>query len=422
MRRFMAHKGATQQRNSGRRPIESGVAAVRPSRTEGLTRALWVVLALSVAVAVVQLYIHGRLRASTGYTSFCNVSATVNCDAVMGSAYGALLGVPIAGLGLLSYGLLGALLFWRARTVGRERTTTVLGILGLALWNLCFAGYMAGLSLFVIHALCLLCSGTYLLVAVTALLAWRLARIDLAASGQSVVTRRRTLATGGAIAAGIAAVAVVQLESRPISAENLTAADVRSRDPEFYEWYTKLPVRNDLPPVVHEKGSASAPVTIVEFSDFECPACAMAFRDLHDVADRYPNLVRIVYHHFPLDSDCNPNVATRMHPDACGAAIAAECAARAGKFWDYHDLLFGGQGQLGRDGLIAKAATLGIPREVFVACLDDPASRAAIADDTAAGKRLGIKSTPTLFINGRAVEGALDRNHYEYVIALERRS
>jgi protein-disulfide isomerase len=200
----------------------------------------------------------------------------------------------------------------------------------------------------------------------------------------------------------------------------MSAAEVKTRDPEFYDWYTSRPVTTDLPAAVHGKGPEQAPVTIIEFSDFECPACAMAFRDLHELAAKNPELVRIVFHHFPLDADCNPHVSTRMHRYACQAAIAAECAARAGKFWEYHDLLFGAQDRLGRDDLIAKAVGLGIARDSFVSCLDDPSARSRVLADATAGAKLGVKSTPTLVINGRAVEGALERTRYQYVIALER--
>jgi protein-disulfide isomerase len=148
----------------------------------------------------------------------------------------------------------------------------------------------------------------------------------------------------------------------------------------------------------------------------------MAFRDLHDLAHEHPELVRVVFHHFPLDSECNPNVSTRMHRSACLAAIAAECAARAGKFWEYHDLLFGAQDRLGREDLIAKAVSLGIPQDTFVACLGDPTARTRVVSDAGAGTKLGVKSTPTLVINGRIVEGALARDRYQYIIALERRS
>jgi protein-disulfide isomerase len=111
-----------------------------------------------------------------------------------------------------------------------------------------------------------------------------------------------------------------------------------------------------------------------------------------------------------------------MHKSACLAAIASECAARAGKFWEYHDLLFGAQDQLAREQLIAKAERLGIAKDVFTACLDDPSARSLVLSDTGAGAKIGVKSTPTLVINGRTVEGALERSRYEYLIALERRS
>ncbi len=421
----MARKEATQQQNSGRRRGETGAPPTRPrtppARTDGLERALWLVLLLSGAVALVQLYIHAQLAATHGsYTSFCNVDTTVNCDAVLMSPYAVLFGVPMAAWGLGSYLVLAFLLYRRGNAVGAARTQASLLLLGLALWNVGVSLYMAGVSALVLGHLCLLCMGTYVLVGTTAVLAWSLARIDLSASRQQLLTPQRALMGAGAILAGVAVVAAAQIATRPISGATMTRDDVKAADPEFYEWFTKRPVTTDLPPATHAKGPANAPLTIVEFSDFECPACAMAFRDLHDLAARNPELVRIVFHHFPLDAGCNTHVTTQMHRFACQAAIAAECAADAGKFWEFHDLLFADQERLGRDDLVAKAVGLGIPRETFVTCLDDPRVRARVTADTDAGAKLGVKSTPTLVINGRTIEGALERNRYEYVIALER--
>ncbi len=424
MPRFMAHKGATQQQNSGRRRGEP--PSLKPSRgparqTTAVERGLSGTLALAVVLALTQLYIHAQLVATRGtYTSFCNVSATVNCDAVLMSPYATLLGLPIAAWGLLSYVALAFLLLRRGRAVGTARSQASLALVAVAMWNVGVSLYMAAVATFALHHLCLLCFGTYLVVAVTAVLAWTLANVDLGASGQQVLTSQRALVGGGAIIVGVVAVAALQYAARPVSGATMTAAEVQARDPEFYGWYTTRPITKDLPPDVHSKGPADALLTIVEFSDFECPACGMAFRDLHDLAARHPELVRIVFHHFPLDSDCNSNVAMHMHRSACGAAVAAECAARAGKFWEYHDLLFTGQDRLGRDDLIAKAVGLGIPKDTFVACLDDPTARQPIANDTAAAAKLGVKSTPTLVINGRTVEGALESSRYEYVIALAR--
>jgi protein-disulfide isomerase len=112
-------------------------------------------------------------------------------------------------------------------------------------------------------------------------------------------------------------------------------------------------------------------------------------------------------------------VPTRVHRSACQAAIAAECAARFGKFWEYHDRLFQDQDRLGRDDLVSTAVDLGIDRAAFTACLADPATRGRVMADTDAGARLGVKSTPTLFINRRTVEGAPDTGMYEWILALE---
>ena len=269
----------------------------------------------------------------------------------------------------------------------------------------------------------LLCAGTYLLVATTAVLAWRLARVDLGVRGERG-RRPRSARSWPArrIAVGVAAIAALQFATRPISGTSMTADQVKSRDPEFYDWYTKRPIAKDLPPARHSKGPADAPLTIIEFSDFECPPAAWRFA----IFTTSPSAIRISSAScFTTSRSIRTAIRTCrrvMHRSACLAAIASECAARDGKFWPYHDLLFTGQDHLGREDLIAKAVGLGMSADAFTACLDDPDARAHVLSDAGAGAKLGIKSTPTLVINGRTVEGALERSRYEYVIALERRS
>jgi protein-disulfide isomerase len=109
-----------------------------------------------------------------------------------------------------------------------------------------------------------------------------------------------------------------------------------------------------------------------------------------------------------------------MHASACLAAYAAECAGRQGRFWEYHDVLFENGRQLGRDALVGYAERLGLDVRAFDQCLDDPATRARVAADVEAASRAGVNSTPTLFINGRLVEGALERAYYDYAVIIER--
>ncbi|MBI3770804.1 MAG: thioredoxin domain-containing protein [Deltaproteobacteria bacterium] len=415
----MARKGATQWSDPGRRPGTPAAAASPTTTTTGLEWGLLAALGLSAALSATILYVHAQLAATRGaYTSFCNVNSWVNCDVVLTSSYGSLFGLPIALWALLTYAGLAVLVLVRRRTHGEMRARATLLLVALAVWSFVFSLYMAVLAAFAVGALCLLCSGLYLLNGVICALTWRLGQAAAPPAG-SLLTPRRMAIGAAAMAAALAMTGGSQLMASSATALRLTPADVQVQNPDFYNWYTSRPVVDGLPEAEHVRGPADALITIVEFSDFECNYCAKAFRDLRDFEQRHGGSVRVVFHHFPLDSECNARVPSRVHRTACDAAIAAECAARFGRFWDYHDRLFQDPQPLIRDELVRTAVDLGIDRAAFAACLDDPAARARVVADADAGAHLGIKSTPTLFINGRTVEGALDRGAYEWMLAME---
>ena len=144
-------------------------------------------------------------------------------------------------------------------------------------------------------------------------------------------------------------------------------------------------------------GNPKAPVTIVEFSDFQCPYCRRAAPTLKEVREKYGDKVRVVWKDFPL---------TQIHPQAFKAAEAGRCAAEQGKFWEYHDQLFGNQENLQPDDLKKYAAATGMDATKFGECLDSSKYAERVRDGVAAGSRLGVNSTPTLYVNGRLVEGA----------------
>jgi protein-disulfide isomerase len=144
-------------------------------------------------------------------------------------------------------------------------------------------------------------------------------------------------------------------------------------------------------------GNPNAPVTIVEFSDFQCPFCRRAAPTLKEIRQKYGDKVRVVWKDFPL---------TQIHPQAFEAAEAGRCAAEQGKFWEYHDQLFGNQQALQPDDLKKYAAATGLDAAKFGDCLDSSKYAERVRDGVAAGSRLGVNSTPTLYINGRLVQGA----------------
>ena len=154
------------------------------------------------------------------------------------------------------------------------------------------------------------------------------------------------------------------------------------------------------------KGPAGAPVEIVEFSDFECPFCLNAFPTVNQVISTYGNRIRFVYRHYPL-----PN-----HPRARPAAEAAQCAHEQGKFWEYHDRLFGNQALLGDEDLKQHAARLGLDAAQFNACYDSQKYKADVDTDIRAGNEAGVSGTPAFYINGRMLSGAQPFEAFKRII------
>jgi protein-disulfide isomerase len=144
-------------------------------------------------------------------------------------------------------------------------------------------------------------------------------------------------------------------------------------------------------------GPADAPVTIVEFSDFQCPFCARAGPIVKQLNARYPEQVRIVYRHFPLDS---------IHPRARPAAEAAACADEQGAFWPYHDLIFANMRALSDEDLARYAEEVGIDSEKFAQCVAEGRHRDQVERDLQEGRRVGVSGTPAFFVNGRMLGGA----------------
>jgi protein-disulfide isomerase len=170
--------------------------------------------------------------------------------------------------------------------------------------------------------------------------------------------------------------------------------------------YKLEPIRVDVAATGPTKGPANAPVTIVEFSDFQCPFCSRLTPTLAEVEKKYGDKIRLVFRQYPLP----------FHQNAQKAAEASLCAADQGKFWELHDAMFGNQGELGVDQLKAKAASLGLNADKFNKCLDSGEKAAAIQADVKAGSAAGVSGTPAMFINGRFINGAVPLDNITTVI------
>lgn len=169
------------------------------------------------------------------------------------------------------------------------------------------------------------------------------------------------------------------------------------------------PPRTQVAATGPSKGPDGAPITIVEFSDFECPFCSRVNPTLAQVQQTYGDKVRIVFRQFPL----------AIHANAQKAAEASLCAHAQGKFWQMHDLMFTAQRELGVDQLKAKASQLGLDTESFNQCLDSGEYADEVRADMAEGTAAGVSGTPAMFINGIPISGAVPYEQVSAVIDAE---
>lgn len=158
------------------------------------------------------------------------------------------------------------------------------------------------------------------------------------------------------------------------------------------------------------RGDPKAPVTIVEFSDFQCPYCRNAQTTLNNILAKYKGRVKLAYMDFPL---------RQIHSQALTAAEAARCAGEQGKFWEFHDALFADQSKLKEGDLAAHAQSLGLDEKLFQSCLASGKHKPKVEADLQEGAKVGVAGTPGFFVNGVFLSGAQPQAEFEKIIDSE---
>ena len=157
------------------------------------------------------------------------------------------------------------------------------------------------------------------------------------------------------------------------------------------------------------RGPKDAPITIVTFSDFQCPYCSRAEETVAEVMKKYEGKVKVVFRDFPLE----------FHQQAPGAAMAATCAGDQGKYWEMHDAMFKDQSKLDLPSLVATAKGIGIDGDALKSCVESGKYKAELEKDMADGKKVGVTGTPAFFINGIPLEGAQPIEEFSKIIDAE---
>lgn len=187
--------------------------------------------------------------------------------------------------------------------------------------------------------------------------------------------------------------------------QRMQQAEEENRAKKEAEEQFKNPVKVDVgnAPV---KGPANAKVTIVEFSDFQCPFCKRGADTMEQILKAYPKDVKVAFKQLPLP----------MHPQAKPASQAALAAGKQGKFWEMHDALFKNQGELAPAFYEAKAKELGLNVDKFKADMESAEIKKHVEDDMAQAEKLGVQATPGFYVNGVAVRGAYPFEHFKGII------
>lgn len=361
---------------------------------------------IGIIAASISLYEYFHLLKS-GFeeASFCAISETINCDIVNASSYATLFGVPMASWGLLFYFTLFCFAFYaRFGSSHRERAISFAWFMSLAafLWSL----RMAYVSYAIIHAVCITCLAQY---AINLLLTVILYFSSVASLKErfSLVFSKKAFShvLTAAIIFGIGY--VFSLSAVRGAAGNIKPEDVQAAvDAHFKQsLYDIRPEEfsND------RWGAASAPVwgnpeskvTIIEFSDFECPFCRIAAFSIRPYLYEFKDKVRFIFLNYPLDNTCNKYMDYPMHKNSCMAARVGVCAQWERKFWEYHDDVFKNQKDISR-GLLKKLTVKhGFAAETFDDCLNSDLTLKPLQTDIETARHIYLNGTPSIFINNR---------------------
>ena len=348
-----------------------------------------------------------------------------NCHAVTDSKFASFLGIPLSLWGILSYvaTLALALIAWRIPNSAGQALTAIVGLSGAYLLVDLF---LLGVMVLKIQALCPLCLMTDLINLILLLAAkqgldrpWKEVGRQMPESCGVFLP-----GLGGApawllwsiLSVGLGGILTVHAFSqRIIQASGGLEGEIVQR---LRNAGKRVNVEAAGSP---RTGSPGAPVQLVMFMDFLCPTCQRAAQHNTVALAAHPRDLSLVVKQFPLDRACNGAIPSTTHPGSCRLATAAACAHEQGKFWPFHERLIQRGLPYDLSKLADDAAAAGLDLEGFQACMESGRGEAQMQKDIEEGKRLGVTGTPTFFVNGAKLVGAITPDQFDELIQEEQR-
>jgi protein-disulfide isomerase/uncharacterized membrane protein len=345
--------------------------------------------------------------------SFCSISETINCDVVNASSYSEFLGVPIAWWGLIYYLIVGVMalsVFFSKKD--RRATASVAWFMSLG--GILYSFYLGYVSFFILGVLCIECLGMYLANILITIFLFISLGIPLGGIVKFIKDYLKAMVGKDsnigfapkvlkhvvivAIVFGLSWITIAQIQAAQGGGKRSVAVD------ELVNAYYSQSLHSiEVNPEWPVWGNPDAKVTIVEFSEYQCPFCRLAAFNVKSYLQEFKNDIRYYFVNYPLDNSCNDNMKRPMHKYACFAGKAAICAQAKGEFWSFHDELFRKQRKLSRKTILGMAKERGWNPEEFLACINSPETDARIRREVAAGRKIYISGTPTIFLDNRKV-------------------
>ena len=351
-------------------------------------------------------YIHYNLKFGIGEKSLCNINDVFNCDIVNLSAYATLLGQPIslwgafANLTLLFLGLSAYL----EEKENKKYFTTLLSTLfaaGIVVASIVFAI----ISFFVLDAYCLFCILAYILsfISLISLIVWRISHPTQ--NKPSLIAEILDFKKYSHLFLPILLIIPITLITHSIIKTNMAGQYLKQLDSLFEEWQDSPVLEFQTDEALTYTTTQDPKMTIIEFADFQCPACKKASGVLHNFI-KSRNDVKFILLFFPLDNACNESVGRSGNGRSCWLASAAYCANQQDKGWPMHDWIFEVFSEIKRSDLDKVANDIGLDHQQFTNCLDDTNTLEVIKSQARQGEKASIRGTPSLFINGKNLPSA----------------
>jgi protein-disulfide isomerase/uncharacterized membrane protein len=371
----------------------------------------WSATAVAFVGVLLSLYSikhHNDYRANGHTEAFCNISSDVSCDAVAASKYSEIAGVP---LGVLGAGYFLAMLILSA-TVARGHKTRSdhepawFVLVGFGIVSSLVLGWI---SIGVIGKLCVVCLATYACTLAQAAIAFLLLKDGDQRDFSFKKTTNGLVTSILTVALSIVAFNFLKPASElPPELQDVAGKHDNLRPPGSQIPAKEIPVNRTQYSGAGEDyrlGRDDAKVTLVEFADYQCPACADAKTVIDELHKVMGDRVLIVFKNYPLSNQCNRQMQSNMHQYSCDIARLARCAGQSGKFWEFHRKAFDDQKNASLEQAKIWGKGVGMSDSQMDACLKSDEILAKIQDDVDLGDRVGVDGTPTIFINGQKYTG-----------------